>query len=81
MKVKYRVCKYETREAEIDDKFAKLAVPYPWEDKSITEEDYKECIKEIEKISGLPFANGVDGEEYIYSVWSVETEENILEAY
>lgn len=81
MKVKYCVCKYEIREAEIDDKFAKLAVAHPWEDKSITEEDYKECIKEIEKISGLPFSEKVTGEEFISSVWSVETDENLLEAY
>jgi hypothetical protein len=80
MKVKYCVCKYETREAEIDDKFAKLAVARPWEDKSITEEDYEDCIAEIEKVTGVPFADCVDGDEYICTVWSVETDENILEA-
>ena len=80
MKVKYCVCRYEIREAEIDDKFTKLAVARPWEDNSITEEDYEDCIEEIEKISGVPFADCTDGDEYICTVWSVETGENILEA-
>jgi hypothetical protein len=81
MKVKYSICKYKTLEVEIDDKFAKLAVEHPWKDKSITEKDYEECIEEIEKVTGIPFADSTDGEEYIYTVWSVETGENILEAY
>lgn len=76
MKVKYCVCRYEIREAEIDNKFAKLAVARPWEDKTITEEDYEDCINEIERISGVPFAVG---DEYICTVWSTETGENILE--
>lgn len=80
MKVKYCVCKYETHEAEIDDKFSKLAVPHAWEDTSITEEDYENCIEEIEKISGIPFGERTDKDKFICSVWSVETGENILEA-
>lgn len=80
MKVRYCVCRYETYETEIDDKFAKLAAERFWEDKSITEKDYKDCIEEIEKVTGIPFAACADGNEYICTVWSVETGENILEA-
>ena len=78
MKVKYCVCRYEIHETEIDDRFTKLDVARPWEDKSITEKDYKDCIEEIEEVTGIPFAEGTD--EYICTVWSVETGENILEA-
>lgn len=77
MKVKYYVCRYETYETEINDKFIKLDVARPWEDKSITEEDYEDCVKEIEEVTGIPF--GTDGDEYICAVWSVKTGENILE--
>jgi hypothetical protein len=60
MKVKLYVCRHEEIEVEIDDKFRKLAVPYPWEDTTITGEDCEECIKAVEEASGLPF-----GEEYV----------------
>ena len=79
MKIKYCVCRYETHEAEISDEFAKLAVPYPWEDKSITDEDYNKCVDEVEKVTGIPFSDD-GGDEYICTVWSVENGETILEA-
>ena len=79
MKIKYCVCKREICEDEIDDKFTKLATPYPWKDKSITEEDYEECLAEIEKVTGLPFYDSTGSDAYIISVWSAENGETILE--
>ena len=79
MKVKYCVCRYETHEAEISDEFAKLAVPYPWEDKSITDEDYNKCVDEVERVTGLPFDDNTCDDAYIVSVWSAENGETILE--
>lgn len=79
MKIKYCVCRYETHEAEISDEFAKLACAHPWEDKTITEEDYIKCADEIEKVTGLPFDGNSGEEAYIVSVWSAENGENVLE--
>ena len=79
MKIKYCVCRYETHEAEISDEFAKLACARPWEDKTITIEDYDKCIDEVEKVTGLPLDDNTDSDAYIVSVWSAENGETILE--
>ena len=79
MKIKYCVCRYETHETEISDKFAKLACARPWEDDTITKEDYDKCIDEVEKVTGLPLDDNTDSDAYIVSVWSAENGETILE--
>ena len=77
MKIKYYVCKCETHEAEIDDKFAPLAVSHPWEHPELTDELYEECILAVEKATGLSFNDRE--REYIMGVWSAENDETILE--
>ena len=79
MKINYCVCRYETHEAEISDEFVKLACARPWEDKTITSEDYDKCIDEVERVTGLPFDDNTDSDAYIVSVWSAENGEIILE--
>ena len=79
MKIKYGVCRYEIHEAEISDEFAKLACARPWEDKTITGEDYDKCIGEVERVTGLPLDDCTDSDAYITSVWSAENGEIILE--
>ena len=79
MKIKYCVCRYETHEAEISDEFAKLACARPWEDKTITNEDYDKCTDEVERVTGLPLDDRTDSDAYIVSVWSAENGEIILE--
>lgn len=85
MKVKLYVCRHEEVEVEIDDKFRKLAVARPWEDASLTDEDYDECAKAVEQASGLPFGERnenpeiVFNEDYIEAVWSAEDDIVILE--
>ena len=79
MKIKYCVCRYETHEAEISDEFAKLACARPWEDRTITKEDYHKCVKEVERVTGLPLDDNADSDACIVSVWSAENGETILE--
>lgn len=87
MKVKLYVCRQEEIEVEIDDKFRKLATPHPWEDISLVEKDYEECIKAVEEASGLPFGDSyVDDtlhrhyhKDFIATVSSVENDEVMLE--
>ena len=78
MKIKYCVSRYETHEAEISDEFAKLACARAWEDETITSEDYRKCIDEVERVTGLPFDDNA-GDVYIVSVWSAENDETMLE--
>ena len=79
MKIKYCVCRYETHEAEISDEFTKLACARPWEDKTLTDEDYYKCASEVERVTGLPVDDSTDSDAYIVSVWSAENGETILE--
>lgn len=83
MKVKLYVCRHEEIEVEIDDKFRKLAQPYPWKDPECTEELYEECCKAVEQASGLPFGdedeNNNFNSNYIEAVWSAENDEVMLE--
>lgn len=90
MKVKLYVCLHEEIEVEIDDKFRKLATPHPWEDITIADKDYEECIKAVEEASGLPLGEDYmevkDGvkyhlyhENFIEAVSSAENGEIILE--
>lgn len=83
MKVKLYVCRYEEMEVEIDDKFRKLAVDKPWEDPTISNDDYEECAKAVEQASGLPFGdeneNGDCNEHFIAVVYSDENGEIMLE--
>lgn len=79
MKINYYVCRYETHEAEISDEFAKLACARPWEDKTITSEDYNKCVDEVERVTGLPLDENTGEDAYIVSVWSAENGKIILE--
>jgi hypothetical protein len=79
MKIKYCVCRYETHEAEISDEFAKLACARPWEDKTITSEDYNKCVDEVERVTGLPLDDHTDSDAYIVAVRSAKNGETILE--
>ena len=79
MKVFCRVCCYETIEAEIPDEFRRLAIPHPWEDKTLTNDFIENCVKAVEGVTGLPMDDCVDAEAYITAVWSAENGETILE--
>lgn len=84
MKVKCTVWRTEDVEIEIDDKFRKLAQAHPWEDKTIPEDMYAECIEIIQQIMEMPLGNEEteDGEypsAYIECVVSAENGEIMLE--
>lgn len=79
MKVKCCVRKYETIEVEIPDEFRKLAVPCPWEDENVSNEDYDRCIDAVEKATGIPVDDDVDKPIVIECVWSAENGETMLE--
>ena len=79
MKVKLYVCRHEEVEVEIDDKFRKIAVPRPWEDKTLPEGIYDECISAVARTAGLPFGDEGCAENYIVAVHSAENGETMLE--
>lgn len=79
MKVKCRVRKYETVEVEISDEYRKLAVPCPWNDPNISNEDYDKCADVIEKLTGIVVDDDPDKDVVIEYVWSAENGETILE--
>ena len=80
MKVKVAVRRLVEVEVEIDDKFRKLAVPYPWEDKTITDEFVDEAISAVTSAVLFPFGNDDgDNDNYIDSVHSAENGETMLE--
>ena len=86
MKVKLFVMRMVEEEVEIDDKFRKLAVSRPWEDKTIPENLWEECIKAVEQASGLPIGDEIETEDghdypdsYIVAVHSAENGEIMLE--
>lgn len=83
MKVKCFVVKSEIVEVEIPDEFQQLAQPRPWEDDTIPEDMYAHCAEAVEKAVGIPFgAHAGDGEirwPFIYTVWSAENGETMLE--
>ena len=74
MKVKCFVRKVEEIEIEVPNKFRKLAVRCPWEDPTITDEDYDQLVEIIEEAVGYPFL-----EEYSDDgILGVESAENGL---
>lgn len=77
MKVKCYVSVIEEVIVEIDDKFAKLDIDRPWEHPELTNEDYEECVRAVEKATGIPMED--DLFPHIESVESVESGELILE--
>lgn len=86
MKVKLFVMRLVEEEVEIDDKFRKLAVSRPWEDKTIPENMYEECTKAVEQVSGMPLGDTIETENgpdypdsYIIAVHSAENGEIMLE--
>ena len=80
MKVKVVVRRLEEVEVEIDDKFRRLAVPYPWTDKTITDELVDEAISAVTSAVLLPFGDDDhDNANYIDSVYSAENGETMLE--
>ena len=80
MRVKCCVRRYEIIEAEIPDEFRKLAVSRPWENPDITDFDYDQCCKAVEKATGIRFGDaGEDEVAAIEIVWSAENDETILE--
>lgn len=80
MKVKVLVRRLEEVEVEIDDKFGRLAVPYPWEDKTIPDELVDEAISAVTSAVLLPFGDDDgDNDNYIDSVYSAENGYTMLE--
>ena len=79
MLVKCCVRKYETIEVEIPDEYRKLAVPYPWTDPNITNEDIDRCIDAVEKATGIPVDDDCEKAIVIEAVWSAENGETMLE--
>lgn len=79
MKVKCLVRKVEEIEIEVPNKFRKLAVRYPWEDPTITDEDYDQLVEIVEKAVGYSFLDDLD-DEGILCVESAENGLKMLEA-
>lgn len=79
MLVKCRVRKYETIEVEISDEYRKLATPYPWNDPTISNDDYDKCATAIERLTGIPVDDDCDKDIVIECVWSAENGETMLE--
>lgn len=79
MKIKCFVRKVEEIEIEIPNKFRKLAVRYPWENPTITDEDYDQLVEIVEKAVGYSFLDDLD-DEGILCVKSAENGLTMLEA-
>ncbi len=79
MKVKCCVRKFEIIEVEIPDEYRKLASSYPWEDDTISNEDYDRCADAIEKATGIPVDDDIEKDVVIMTVWSAESGETMLE--
>ena len=79
MKVKCCVRKYEIIEVEIPDEFRKLATPLPWNDPTISDEDYDRCADAVEKVTGITVDDDSGKDIVIVSVWSAENDETMLE--